>query len=54
MLSMQVLDMRGGFLHQHRPDVIPQGFLTDEELSLWAAYFEMRGDAAAAQGGRRG
>lgn len=53
MLSMQVLDMRGGYLHQHRPDVIAQGFLTDEELSLWAAYFEMRGDSAAASNGGR-
>lgn len=32
--------MRGGFLHQHRPDVVPQGFVTDEEVGLWAAYYE--------------
>ena len=34
--------MRGGFLHQHRPDVIPHGFLSDEEVGLWAAYYERR------------
>lgn len=42
MLSMQVLDMRGGFLYQHRPDVMPYGFLSDDELVLWAAYYEAR------------
>lgn len=34
--------MRGGYLYQHRPDVFPQGRLTDEELTLWAVYYEMR------------
>lgn len=34
--------MRGGYLYQHRPDVIPQGFMTDEELSLWVAFQERR------------
>ena len=40
MASMQLIEQRGSFLYQHRPDVIPQGFVTDEELALWAAYFE--------------
>lgn len=40
MASMQLIEQRGGFLYMHRPDVIPQGFMTDEELALWAAYFE--------------
>jgi hypothetical protein len=44
MLSMQVLEMRGGYLYQHRPDVMPHGYLTDEEVSLWAAYWERRGN----------
>lgn len=39
---MKLLDMRGGYLYQHRPDVIPQGFLTDEELALWSAYYERK------------
>ena len=40
MLTMQMLAQRGGFLHQHRPDLVPQGFVTEEELCLWAAYYE--------------
>ena len=40
---MQLLEMRGGYLYQHRPDVIPQGYLTDEELALWGAYYERKG-----------
>ena len=39
---MQLLEMRGGYLYQHRPDVIPQGFLTDEELALWSAYYQRK------------
>lgn len=39
---MQLLELRGGYLYQHRPDVIPQGFLTDEEVALWAAYYERK------------
>ena len=39
---MRLLDLRGGYLHQHRPDVIPQGYVTDEELALWSAYYERR------------
>lgn len=50
MLSMQVIEMRGGYLYQHRPDVIPQGFLTDEELTLWAAYWERRNAEAKRRG----
>lgn len=34
--------MRGGYLYQHRPDVMPQGFLTDEEVGLWAAFWEIK------------
>lgn len=39
---MTLLSARGGYLYQHRPDLFPQGFLTDEELALWAAYYEQR------------
>lgn len=42
MISMALIDKRGGFLYEHRPDVIPQGFLTDEEVALWAVYYEKR------------
>lgn len=39
---MSLLHARGGYLYEHRPDVIPQGFITDEELALWSAWYEMR------------
>jgi hypothetical protein len=39
---MRLLELRGGYLYQHRPDVIPQGYVTDEELALWSAYYERR------------
>lgn len=39
---MTLLHARGGFLYEHRPDVIPQGFFTDEEAALWAAFYEQR------------
>lgn len=39
---MTLLEARGGYLYQNRPDLFPQGFLTNEELALWSAYYEMR------------
>lgn len=48
---MRLLELRGGYLYQHRPDVIPDGYLTDEELMLWSAYYEQR---KAAEGITRG
>ena len=39
---MRIAEQRGGFLHEVRPDVIPQGWMTGEELALWAAYYERR------------
>lgn len=42
MASMRLIDVRGGFLYQHRPDVIPQGFVTDEEIAFWSVYYERR------------
>jgi hypothetical protein len=43
---MRIAEQRGGYLYQVRPDVIPQGWMTDEELSLWAAYYERRAQEA--------
>lgn len=39
---MHMLELRGGggFLYQHRPDLMPYDFLTQEETSIWAAYYE--------------
>ena len=39
---MVLLDRRGGYLYEHRPDVIPQGFLTGEELMCWSAFYAVR------------
>lgn len=37
---MRFIKQRGGYLYQHRPDVIPQGWMTPDEMALWAAFFE--------------
>lgn len=42
MMTMAMMEKRGGFLYEHRPDIIPQGFVTEEEQSLWAAFYQMR------------
>jgi hypothetical protein len=42
MATMAMIDKRGGFLHEHRPDLFPQGFVTEEEIALWCAYYERR------------
>lgn len=39
---MSFAEMRGGFLFQLRPDIIPQGYLTDEELAYWTVYYESK------------
>ncbi len=44
--------MRGGYLYQHRPDLFPQGWLTEEEIALWCAYYEQRERARQANGSR--
>lgn len=42
MVAMQLIDLRGGYLYQHRPDVVPQGHMTPDEVALWAAYYERK------------
>lgn len=37
---MILLDMRGQFLFQVRPDIFPEGRLTTAELELWALHYE--------------
>lgn len=27
-------------MYQHRPDLFPQGFLTDDEIALWSLYYD--------------
>jgi hypothetical protein len=43
---MRIAEQRGGYLYQVRPDVIPQGWMTNEELALWAAFYERRAKEA--------
>lgn len=33
-------------LYELRPDLFPEGYLTDAELSLWASYYTERRAAA--------
>lgn len=33
---------RGRFLYEIRPDVCPEGYLADLELSLWGLFYEER------------
>lgn len=44
---MMLIEQRGGFLHEHRPDVIPQGFMTEQETALWIVYHERRAASQA-------
>ncbi len=42
--------MRGGYLYQHCPDIAPHGYLTPEEVFLWAAFNERRTAEDASHG----
>lgn len=53
MTSLQLCDMRGGFLYQHRPDLFPQGFLTKDELILWVMYYESKQEKDLSRGTSR-
>jgi len=33
-------DRKGRFLFEIRPDVFPEGYLTDAEVGLWRRWFE--------------
>ena len=35
-------DKAGKFLFEIRPDVFPEGYLTEGETALWAKYYENR------------
>ena len=36
---------RGRFLFEIRPDIFPEGFLTEHEIALWARFFEEKQQA---------
>jgi len=37
---MTLLEIKGGNLYEHRPDLFPEGFLTDTECELWVLYYK--------------
>lgn len=39
---MMLADKRGRFMYEIRPDLFPEGWLTDVELNLWDLYAEER------------
>ena len=38
-LSLKLSDSKGRFLFETRPDIFPQGFLTEDEIRLWSIYY---------------
>jgi len=36
---MALLDLRGGYLYQHKPSLFPSGEITQVELALWEMYY---------------
>lgn len=36
---MTLLDLRGGYLYQHKASLFPEGELTGTELLLWEWYY---------------
>jgi hypothetical protein len=39
---MTLLEIRGGYLYQVRPDVFPEGYLTGVEIYLWDKYYAQK------------
>ena len=39
---MSLCDARGRMLFEVRPDLFPEGYLTDMELTLWGLFYEER------------
>lgn len=36
---MTLLDLRGGYLYQHKPSLFPGGEITGTEIVLWELYY---------------
>jgi hypothetical protein len=45
---------RGRFLFEARPDLFPEGYVTDTELLIWGEYYQERGEAAKAMERKHG
>lgn len=39
---MYLLDLRGGYLYQHKPSVFPGGEISGTELLLWDFYYQQK------------
>lgn len=39
---MILCDVRGKFLYEARPDLFPEGFLSESEIELWDLYYEYK------------
>lgn len=37
---MALLDLRGGYLYQHKPSLLPGGEITGTEMALWELYYQ--------------
>ena len=37
---MSLAEQRQRFLYEIRPDIFPQGYLTDTELELWGLFYQ--------------
>lgn len=46
--ALALCDRMGRFLFEARPDLLPEGYLTETETLLWGRFFEAR---EAAQSG---
>ena len=38
--SLALCNKSGRFLFEARPDLFPQGYLTDLEMEMWGEYYE--------------
>jgi len=39
---MCLLELRGGYLYQHKPSLFPEGEITGTELLLWELHYRER------------
>lgn len=39
---MALLDLRGGFLYEHKPSLFPENEISGTELLLWELYYQQK------------
>jgi hypothetical protein len=39
---LSLAEAKGGYLFQLRPDLFPEGYVTDTELALWGLHYEAK------------